>query len=628
MPDQKEKTFTIRKLFFTWLTICVVFTFIIKFFVSFNMQTRQANKNAERMIVTKIQDAKKQLQVNDKNYRLVEQMVADDAIAKLRSFALMIKYSPELLESASQMEEIAKKLGVDELHVSDEKGILIATYPASYTGYNMKSSPQSAAFMQAINDPLFVLVQPVQYNGSKRKLFQYTGMGRLDKPGILQIGYQPSRLEETKQITGINNIAAGLRIGHDGKIVICDLKGKILSSIDTGRINNPIETYGISLLDIKGNQGQFFTKMEGIKYLCCYEKYGPYFILGLLPNHELYFDRNEMLLELSLLYIILFCIVFALVSLLVQKIVIVGIHQVNRSLKKITEGDLEEKVQVTTSQEFKQLSEGINKTVMALKVSIAATAARIDKELEAARSIQISALPNVFPPFPWRKEFNIYARMETAKEVGGDFYDFFLMDSTHLVVVIADVSGKGIPAALFMMTAKTLINNQVKPGIVLKTAITQVNAHLCENNKEGMFVTAFIGILDTKTGIFTCVSAGHNPPLFRKKNKKYEWLQSEGGFMLASFEEASYEQSEIQLEPGERLFFYTDGVTEAMNEDGNQFGEKQLEDTLNINAEKKMIQSVLVDNVYQALKNWRGKAPQSDDITTLVLDFNYCTEEE
>jgi sigma-B regulation protein RsbU (phosphoserine phosphatase) len=186
-----------------------------------------------------------------------------------------------------------------------------------------------------------------------------------------------------------------------------------------------------------------------------------------------------------------------------------------------------------------------------------------------------------FPAFPEREEFDIYATMQPAKEVGGDFYDFFLIDSDHLALVIADVSGKGVPAALFMVIAKTLIKNQTLAGMEPADVFTAVNTQLCENNDAGMFVTGWMGILEISTGRFTYANAGHNPPLIRKKDGEYEYLKARAGLVLAGMEGIRYRQYEIMLEPGDGLYLYTDGVTEATNEENTLYGEDRLRDILN-----------------------------------------------
>ena len=198
--------------------------------------------------------------------------------------------------------------------------------------------------------------------------------------------------------------------------------------------------------------------------------------------------------------------------------------------------------------EFAHLSGGINATVDALKESIEEAETRIDRELTTAKAIQENALPSTFPPFPEIDRFDIYASMNPAREVGGDFYDFFLIDDHTLGFLVADVSGKGIPAALFMMAAKTEVGNYMASGMDLAQAVQSANYHLCQGNDAGMFVTVWAATLDYETGELTYVNAGHNPPLLRHDGQ-WSWLRKRSGLFVGTFETAKYRTYTLQLTP-------------------------------------------------------------------------------
>lgn len=247
---------------------------------------------------------------------------------------------------------------------------------------------------------------------------------------------------------------------------------------------------------------------------------------------------------------------------------------------------------------------------------------RIATELSVATQIQSSMLPCIFPAFPERPEFDIYATMHAAKEVGGDFYDFFLVDNDRLAVVIADVSGKGVPAALFMVIAKTLIKNHAQLGLSPAEVFETVNNQLCESNDAGMFVTAFMGLLELNSGRFTYVNAGHNPPLVARSGNTYEWLQMKPGFVLAGMEGMPYQQDEITLHAGDRLFLYTDGVTEALNPQEELYSEDRLIRLFNSGIlEGKTLQEAL-GIVRSDIAQFASGAEQADDITMLMLKIN------
>ena len=244
---------------------------------------------------------------------------------------------------------------------------------------------------------------------------------------------------------------------------------------------------------------------------------------------------------------------------------------------------------------------------------------RIETELDVANRIQADMLPCIFPAFPERPEFDIYAVMNPAKEVGGDFYDFFMVDEQHLAVVIADVSGKGIPAALFMVIGKTLIKDHTKPDISLGAVFSEVNDLLCDANSEGLFITAFEGVVDLVTGEFHFVNAGHEIPFIAREGEDYEPYRIKPGFVLAGMENMKYQAGSIQLAPGDKIFQYTDGVTEAMNGKEELYGMERLGSVLRMNTAKKPEE--LLAAVKADVDVFAGGAPQFDDITMLCVEY-------
>lgn len=240
-------------------------------------------------------------------------------------------------------------------------------------------------------------------------------------------------------------------------------------------------------------------------------------------------------------------------------------------------------------------------------------------ELNVATNIQKSMLPCIFPAFPERKEIDIYATMNPAKEVGGDFYDFFMVDERHLAIVMADVSGKGVPAALFMVIGKTLIKDHTQPDKDLGEVFTEVNELLCESNSEGLFITAFEGVLDLVNGDFRFVNAGHEIPYICKKNGKFEPYKIRAGFVLAGMEGMHYKCGETHLEVGDKLFQYTDGVTEATNAANELYGMDRL--TATLGRYSYLSPTELLPKIKEDIDGFVGEAPQFDDITMLCLEY-------
>ena len=253
-------------------------------------------------------------------------------------------------------------------------------------------------------------------------------------------------------------------------------------------------------------------------------------------------------------------------------------------------------------------------------VSMISELDRLDKELKLAADIQINMLPMNFPPFPDRTEFDLYASMTPAKEVGGDFYDFFLVDSDHLALVIADVSGKGIPAALFMTVSKTLIKNQLMNGCDPAAALERVNLQLCERNSSMMFVTVWLAVLEISTGRGMACNAGHENPGLRRAGGGFELLRYKHGPFIGVSRKAKYENREFELSPGDCVFVYTDGVPEATNAESEMFGEARLTGTLNRDADAGPEE--LIHRMRNEVDRFAAGAPQFDDITMLCLKYH------
>ncbi len=310
-----------------------------------------------------------------------------------------------------------------------------------------------------------------------------------------------------------------------------------------------------------------------------------------------------------------------------QKKVIKPIAMVTEVTGKFSENETasEELLLVDTKDEVEVLAKTVHKMQTSLNeylsniTAITAEKERIAAELDVAKNIQSSMLPSIFPAFPEREEFDIYASMVPAKEVGGDFYDFFLIDDNHLAMTIADVSGKGVPAALFMVNAKTLLKIAALSGLSPKGILEKVNNQICENNEAEMFVTVWVGILEISTGVITCSNAGHEYPVIKKGNSHFELIKDKHGFVLAGMEETRYVEYEIQLNKGDVLYVYTDGVTEAMNSEESLFGTVNMMKSLNKNRTVKP--ETILNNMKKDIENYVADAPQFDDITMLCLEY-------
>ena len=270
------------------------------------------------------------------------------------------------------------------------------------------------------------------------------------------------------------------------------------------------------------------------------------------------------------------------------------------------------------AESFADLSKKIRTYIRDI-TAITAEKERISTELALATRIQADMLPNIFPAFPDRQEFDIYASMDPAKEVGGDFYDFFLIDDNHLGIVIADVSGKGVPAALFMMGSKILVQNYAMTGMSPGKVLEAVNHQICQNNREQMFVTVWLGILELSTGRLTCANAGHEYPVLKTPDGDFELYRDKHGFIIGGMDGMRYREYEIILEPGAKLFVYTDGVPEATDSDSRLFGAEQMLAALNEQADA--APEALLKNVRAHVDAFVGDAEQFDDLTMVCLQY-------
>ncbi len=579
-----------RKLFQKWLFLFVSGAFVLTFVASWFIHNALANHAARALLHVKLETAKHQVDRTKENLEAVITLSNNTALAKARALCGLVAADPGIIHSRERLEAVRDLLDVDEVHISDGKGVLIASIPESYQGYDMGMGEQAREFLPALRDSDFALVQEPRPNGWGVPM-QYAGVGRKDAPGIVQIGYRPTRREQAERLADVNTIAQDFQIGQEGKL-------RVLPNTDP----DSMERF-------------YHDTVDGVPSLCYALPHGDYLLIGNLPEAEMYLSRNQVLRILIIANVILFTIIFLLISWLLQHVVIKGIYSVNSSLNKITNGDLDEEVRVHTTTEFQDLSTGINQTVAALKKSIENEAKRIDAELEMGRTIQASVLPIDFPSTP---TYSLCAKMYAAKEVGGDFYDFFMLDEKRLAMIVADVSGKGITAALYMMNAKALLKEFLHTCDDPAEAFVRANAELCTNNQAHMFLTAFLAILDTTTGELLCVNAGHNPPAWKHDGCDWELLRIKHSIALGVSKKAKYTAVPLRLLPKDRLLLYTDGVTEAMSSTHEQFGEARLLNFLN---HLPATNEELLTYIRHELNIFANGTPQSDDITLLSLDY-------
>ncbi len=338
---------------------------------------------------------------------------------------------------------------------------------------------------------------------------------------------------------------------------------------------------------------------------------------------------EEAIYDLQLRLIIMMSVLLLITVVVINRVtafLMKPLQNLSKGVEKVSKGDLTYRIELRRTDEigdlaraFNKMSADLNQYIENLQITTA-TKERIQSELKLGKDIQKRMLPHVFPPFPHRKELDIYAVMEPAKEVAGDFYDFFFIDEDNFCIVISDVSGKGVPSALFMVIAKTLLQAEAQRGYAIKDVLFNVNNALSRNNETSMFATLFCGVINLKTGELRMVNAGHNPPIIGNSNDGYEFIELNHNIALGVLDNFEFSIGETQLKPKDRIVLYTDGITEAFNPDKEVFSEERLMSTIVSNGNSNNIQ--LIQQIQQEIKNFALDAEQSDDITILAITYN------
>lgn len=615
LGKEKERTAVrphgLAQIFQRWLLVCIIAAFSITCVYTWFVQTQMALVNVENALRLNINDLQDEvLEVSDRNLLGITRQVAAQVTP-----ACYLNENGDGPFQNHQLNDMARAFNVTDINLCDSQGVNVASTTSSFVGYDLAKGQQSSEFLILLHGAR-AFVQPYQPMSSAPDVSRKFAGVPLPGGGFVQVGYDADRFHWSLQ-SSLNGLTHYRHIWYTGGIIIADNNGVIVSD-SADNAGRSLASIGLPFpVQIEADK-VFHTSLYGKDVICMYNMMEGYYIITYITNTEAMFSRNFSFSIMVVMEIVLFAVIFLLIYFLVKKLVVDNIHKINASLEKITGGNLNVKVAVRANDEFTSLSDDINSTVETLKQYIAEAAARIDKELEFARDIQYSALPSVFPPYPERKEFEIFATMNTAKEVGGDFYDFYFLGSRQLAFLIADVSGKGIPAAMFMMTAKTVIKSLAESGLPLAEVFRQANEKLCEGNDTGMFVTAWMGILDTESGCVEFVNAGHNPPVL-VQNHKPAYLKMSSGLMLGGMEGVVYKAGSFTLAKEDLVLLYTDGLPEAIDLEKNMFGKERVLQAVGKYEDAPV--DALLPAVSKTLEQFVGEAEQFDDITMVGLRF-------
>ena len=339
--------------------------------------------------------------------------------------------------------------------------------------------------------------------------------------------------------------------------------------------------------------------------------------------------RNGYIIKIALALTLLIALVVISQTVYLNHVLLKPLNQISGEATRFSVENVKSSKKlreiIKNDDEIGQLAESIDRMEEQIEsyvenlTKITAEKERIGTELSLATRIQAAMMPHIFPPFPDRREIDIYGAMDPAKEIGGDFYDFFFTDDTHLCLVIADVSGKGIPAALFMMVSKIVISSCAMLGRSAAEVLTKTNEAICSNNSENMFVSVWIGILDTTTGELAAANAGHEYPALKEPDGGFELLNDKHGLVIGAMEGIKYREYTLRLKPGSKLFVYTDGVPEATDSSEKMFGTDRMLEALNEDSGASPEQ--LLKNVRRAVDGFTGDAEQFDDLTMLCIEY-------
>ena len=594
---------TLAGCFQRWLFICVSGALCLTTVFTLFLQTRISREDAASVMQIYIADVADSVRsTSDRNLMYLTERLT-------RDLDRMESCSTEDLNRLKEFYDVA------EINLIDKGGHIYDSTTPQYIGFFMRSGQQSQDFWAEVTKNGSTVQKYQKVTHELAAYMKYAGK-RLKTGNYVQVGYDTDQFQ-----TSVSNSVKGItdfrHVGKQGYLLVLDKEMKIVSD-PTGHVGGSMEDLGLTenLLDFKTNTLHAGT-VFGEPGLWMYDVTEGYRILAFLPEIEAMQFRDMSVYITTLMQTIVSASLFLLIYFLLKNMIVSNIHRINHSLGEITEGNLNVTVDVHNNEEFSALSKDINHTVDTLKTYIDEAAARIDRELEIASTIQLSSLPHIFEPESQKYPYDIYATMTPAKEVGGDFYDFYMLDDHRLAVLVADVSGKGITAAMFMMRAKSLIKGYTKLGYDLGKVFALANEDLCRSNEAEMFVTCWMGILDFETYELQFVNAGHNPPLIRIGQEPYRYHRTRPCFVLGGMDGVRYRMETTKLSPDSGLFLYTDGITEATNAHNELYGDDRLE--LALGNCSRISSRKICDRVSADTAVFVGRAPQFDDMTMLSL---------
>jgi phosphoserine phosphatase RsbU/P len=539
-----------------------------------------------------------------------------------------------------RLKQIADDTVLDEIWITDEKGHAylrnIADVDFTFSP-DPKQQPQAHVFWPLLTGKAKSVVQEARQREVDTQVFKYVGVAGVDKPRIVQVGYNAAFLQQLRQRMGLTRLVN--QLVSEGSVIAIRVLDKNMITVDYAeriqddKLPEPTEAELADILSLaKAGRTESFLERSFLKVVAPIGDEGGELkggaILVTLPTDRMQAairDQTRLAMAVS-----------GIVLLLGSVIAIFGAKTISRPIADLTDmtrriagGDFTQRIDIRAKNEIGVLAASFNGMTRRLAESIehlketTAAKERIESELKIAHEIQMSMVPKIFPPFPDRSEFDIFATLVPAKEVGGDLYDFFFIDDDHLCFAVADVSGKGVPASLFMAVTKTLFRSTAGKGGTPGEILARLNTEICRDNESCMFVTFFCAILNIRTGQVDYSNGGHNLPYYLH-HSGVSPLENTGGRALGLVEQSPYVSGRMVLSPGEALLLYTDGVTEAMDSRERLYSDQRLENFLASNRDSSPRQ--IIGDLVSDVRHFAGGAPQSDDITALALLYFGTTQ--
>ena len=598
-----------RKKFLTWLMLLVCVTFIVTGVLAYLQFDKQAQGRAEQVLHTRLNDLIELINHTNDNIQHVAQINEENTLTLTRAAAEIIRHNPAILKDNAELSRVCYDIGADRLCVTDAQGMVIAAVPHTLENFNLHRDPENKDLLKCLDRPGAEVVQRPRKIADTEELIIFAGVARRDAHGIVQLGFSVPHEQAVRSNTTFAAYASKFKLGQNGHI-IAFRGGALLNGDDLNYSTTDLLSLPINKTTRR--------ELNNTDYYCYVIEKDDIRIIGLLPAEEINSISYDSIRQLFISNIWLFLVMFLLVWVLLQKLVLNGLNRINNSLHRISEGYHEERVNVRDTPEFTRLSSGINGMLDSLQSYIEHRRERLQREFALARSVQATVLPNTFPAFPDQTAFNLYASRMQSDMVSGDFYDYFMADKEHLFFMLGDVSTSGMPGALFMMRALSVIRTLATDGNAPAELMTEANRILSENNVTKTKISVFLARLNINSGVLRFVNAGPPQALKSSQNGPFTMLPMRSGTVLGVHNKSVYKECIIQLQPGDRLLLFSQGVLKATDSGNIPFGESRLQQALQTPAENV---TDLVRAVQVALRRYTGNKEQAIDSTLLGIDF-------